>query len=457
MTCKIFFSLGIILFFTTGLSKPKNIILIVSDDLRADALGCYGNEIAHTPNLDKLAGEGVLFENAYCQGTWCAPSRSSFMRGRYQGKKEITWGEHFQNKGFSSTRVGKIFHMRVPGDIIAGTDGEDVPECWNSKFNASGKEAHTPGNYSCLNLNHFTTELDGRQSTKMPYRMFVTVNYVGDGSDQPDFKAASKSIALLEKFKNDTKPFFLAIGFVRPHYPNVAPVKYFNRYPFRRMPLPHVPAGDWNDIPVAGISNSNSKHFGIDEFPDNQRRMWAGYLATVSFMDHQVGRILVALENLKLAKDTIIIFTSDHGYLLGEHHFWQKGNLREEVTRVPLIVKSPGFQPARTQSIVELIDLFPTACELVGIKSPSSMQGKSLVSILHDPNSKVKESALSFVRKGTSLRTRRWAYMKYSDGSEELYDMKKDPGQFNNLVNKTSEFKNLQIIRRKYTHRAASL
>ena len=415
-------------------AEIKNILLIVSDDLKADALGCYGNTIAQTPNLDRLAKEGTLFQNAYCQGTTCKPSRASFMRGRYHGDKEITWGEHFQNNGFSSTRVGKIFHMRVPGDIIAGTDGGDVPECWNAKFNMSGQEGHTPGNYACLNLNKFTTELKGRQSTKMPYRMFVTVDYIGDGSDQPDWKAATKSIELLKSLKKENKPFFLATGLVRPHYPNVAPEQYFSGYPYKRMELPFVPINDWEDMPNASISNSNSKRYGIDKFPDNQKKMWAGYLATVTFMDEQVGRILKTLNELGLDQETAVFFTSDHGYLLGEHHFWQKGNLREEVTRVPLLIKSPNHQPGISSSIVELVDLFPTACDLVSLTKPRSVQGTSLVPIINNPKFKVKESALSFVNKGTSMRSSNWAYMKYGDGSEELYDMKKDPKQFTNLA-----------------------
>lgn len=415
-------------------AKVKNVLLIVSDDLKADALGCYGNKIAQTPNIDQLAKGGTLFQNAYCQGTTCRPSRASFMRGRHHGGKEITWGEHFQKNGYSSTRVGKIFHMRVPGDIIAGTDGVDVPACWSAKYNMPGKEAHTPGNYACLNLNKFTTKLKGRQSTKMPYRMFVTVDYMGDGSDQPDWKAATKSVELLKSFKKDDKPFFLATGLVRPHYPNVAPEQYFARYPYKQMKLPFVPEGDWNDMPKAGISNSNSKKYGIDKFPDNQKRMWAGYLATVTFMDEQVGRILQTLKELGLDKDTAVFFTSDHGYLLGEHHFWQKGNLREEVTRVPLIMRFPGQQPGISSSIVELVDMFPTACDLTGLPIPKSVQGKSLLPILGNPKATVKETALSFVGTGTSMRSSDWAYMKYGDGSEELYDMKEDPKQFKNLV-----------------------
>lgn len=438
------------------MGKIKNILFIISDDLKADALSCYGNPIAKTPNLDRLAKEGMLFKHAYCQGTVCAPSRASLMRGRYFGKNEITWGEHFQNNGLSSTRVGKIFHMRVPGDIIDGTDGADIPQCWSEKFNMSGLEAHTPGNYACLNLNIFTNELQGRESTRMPNRMFVTVDYSGDGSDQPDWKAATKSIELLTRFALEKKPFFLATGLIRPHYPNVAPRQYFKEYPLSEISLPVVPHNDWSDIPKLGLSHSNSKSFGIDQYPENQKRMWAGYLATVTFMDEQVGRILKALKELGLDQETAIFFTSDHGYLLGEHHFWQKGNLREEVTRVPLIIKSPIDKPGISTSLVELVDLFPTACEMVGLQSPASVQGSSLLPILKNPKKEVKKSALSFIPKGTSMRTKKWAYMKYKDGTEELYDMKNDPKQFKNLVSNDSYSEVLNKLRTQFKTRNKS-
>jgi iduronate 2-sulfatase len=186
-------------------------------------------------------------------------------------------------------------------------------------------------------------------------------------------------------------------------------------------------------MPAPAISRSNSANYGIDQFPDNQKRMWAGYLATVTFMDEQLGRILDTLEELDLDKTTTIIFTSDHGYLLGEHHFWQKGNLREEVTRVPLIIRAPSHKYGRSSSLVELVDLFPTACELTGLPIPQSVQGKSLVPTLVDHKRKIKNTALSFIPQGTSLRTQNWSYMKYKDGAEELYNMKTDSKQFNNL------------------------
>jgi iduronate 2-sulfatase len=199
-----------------------------------------------------------------------------------------------------------------------------------------GLEAHTPGDYACLNLNVFTTELQGRESTAMPHRMFVTVSYEGDGSDQPDWKAATKSIELMQKYRRQDQPFFLAIGFIRPHYPSVAPVQYFDRYPHEKIELPFVPENHLDQIPAAGISRSTSAQSGIDRFPENQQRMWAAYYATVTFLDDQVGRVLDALERLGLCDTTAVVFTSDHGYHLGEHTFWQKASLREEVIRVPL-------------------------------------------------------------------------------------------------------------------------
>ena len=207
-------------------SKPLNVIFIVSDDLKTRILSCYGNTVCQTPNIDRLAKKGVVFDRAYCQGTACAPSRTSFMFSRYCSSQPkprglVSMGQHFKMNGWYSARIGKIFHMRVPEDIIKGTNGSDVKGAWTERFNSSGLEAHTPGDYACLNQNIFTTELEGRESSRMPNRMFVSVSYEGDGSDQPDYKTAVKTTELLQQ--NHQKPFFLATGFVRPHYPMVQP------------------------------------------------------------------------------------------------------------------------------------------------------------------------------------------------------------------------------------------
>ena len=409
--------------------RIKNVLFIISDDLKASVLGCYGDPFCKTPNIDQLAKNGMVFERAYCQGTSCGPSRQSLMFSRYQGKAEVNLGQHFRENGWYTARVGKIYHMRVPGDIIAGTNGLDVASSWTERFNSPGLEAHTPGDYACLNLNVFTDDLRDRQSTKMPHRMFVTVQYDGDGSDQADHKSASKAIELLREHQDEK--FFLAVGLVRPHYPMVAPRQFFEPYPWQQMRLPPQQTGDLDDIPKLGLAGTISSKNPIGKYPDNQKRMWSGYYASVTFMDQQVGRILDELDRLGLRDSTAIVFTSDHGYHLGEHQFWQKSNLHEEVLRVPLVMSVPGFQPGRSQSIVELMDLFPTLSDLAGLSIPESVQGVSLVPILQDPQTVVKPGALSF-NKGFSLRTPDWHYMRYTDGSEELYDMQNDPGEFTN-------------------------
>ena len=201
----------------------------------------------------------------------------------------------------------------------------------------------------------------------------------------------------------------------------------------RKWSLPKVVAGDLDDIPAIGAANTRSDRNPIGKYPDNQKRMWAGYYATVTFMDQQVGRILDELERLDLMDSTAVIFTSDHGYHLGEHLFWQKTDLHEEVVRVPLIVSAPGFQPGRTRSLAELVDVYPTICQLFDVDVPNSVQGKSLFPVMKDPTHSLRSAALCEY-KGHALRTADWAYMRYDDGSEELYDMQNDPLQFTNLA-----------------------
>ena len=414
---------------TSAKAGIKNVLFIVSDDLKASVLGCYGDKVCKTPNIDKLADEGMVFNRAYCQGMWCAPSRQSFMFSRYRGKAGVNLGEHFKNSGWYTARVGKIFHMAVPGDIIAGTHGRDIASSWTERFNCPGKEAGTPGDYACLNLNIFTKELEGRESTGMRNRMFVSVNYKGDGSDQPDYKAADKTIELLRKHKD--KPFFIATGLVRPHYPSVAPEQYFRSYPWQDIKLPKVVENDIDDIPKSGRAKNMNSNNPIGKYPDNQKRMWTAYYATVTFMDEQVGRIIKELERLGLRENTVIVLLSDHGYHLGEHTFWQKSNLHEEVTRVPLIVSVPGMKPGRTDAITELLDIYPTLAELAGLPIPAEVQGKSFVPVLKDRTASVRTGALSLYR-GMGLRAKEYAYMRYDDGTEELYDMHKDPLQFTN-------------------------
>ena len=413
--------------------RIKNVLLMVSDDLKASTLGCYGDAMVQTPNIDALAASGIVFKRAYCQGMSCGPSRRSFMFSRYKGDKGTSMGQNFINNGFYSARAGKIFHMRVPGDIVAGTDGEDYAECWTERFNSPGLEAHTPGFYSLYNHNIFTTNLRDRASTRMKHRWFVSVKYEGDGSDQPDYKTATKTIELLRRYGG--KPFFIAAGFVRPHYPNVAPQQYFDLYPWRKIKLPQQVEGDIDDIPPLGRTSVRSGNDPIGKYPDNQKRFWGSYYATITYMDEQLGRIVDELDRLGLRESTAIVFISDHGYHLGEHTFWQKNNLHEDVTRVPMIISAPGFEPGSSDALVELVDVYPTVSELVGAPVPETVQGKSLVPLLDRSRASIRDEVLGVGnRGGFAIRGHEWAYIWYKDNTEELYHMKRDPKQFTNLA-----------------------
>jgi iduronate 2-sulfatase len=425
-----------------GDGKIKNVLYIISDDLKTSTLGCYGDTICKTPNIDRLARQGVRFTRAYAQGTACAPSRPSLMYSRYTRPRidpdvHQSFPELMKAKGWYSARVGKIYHMRVPNDIVHGTDGVDYPQSWTERFNTQGLEESTPGAYECLNQNIFQTSMEGRAGAGTADRMYVAVKMDGDGSDQPDYKAADKAIEILRAQKDN--PFVLAVGFVRPHYPMVAPKSYFDPYPWESIEMPERRAGDWDDIPRQGIPKFTSKSKGLDRYPDNQKRMWADYYATVTFMDEQVGKVLDELDRLGLRESTAIVFTSDHGYHLGEHDFWQKANLHEEVLNVPLIISAPGISPGISDSLVELVDIYPTVTDLIGLDTPESCEGQSLRPVLEDPETNIREFAFSYHGNGRpsyqyALRSERWAYIHYADGVEELYDMKLDPKQFTNLA-----------------------
>jgi iduronate 2-sulfatase len=447
-----------------GDAPLKNILFIVADDLKASTVGCYGDELCQTPNIDRLASQGMQFTHAYAQGTACAPSRPSMMFSRYTRKRidpdvHQSFPQRLKGAGFYSARVGKIFHMAVPNDIVNGTDGVDYPRSWTERFNCQGLEEATPGAYACLNQNIFQTSLENRAGAGTKDRMYVSVRMEGDGADQPDHKAADKAIELLRKHKDN--PFVLAVGFVRPHYPMVAPKSFFDPYNWEDIEMPERRANDWDDIPPQGIAKFTSKSKGLDRYPDNQKRMWADYYASVSYMDAQLGKVLDELEALGLRDSTAIIFTSDHGYHLGEHDFWQKSNLHEEAMRVPLIVSAPGVAPGVSGAMVELADIYPTVMEFTGLDVPDQCDGLSLRPVLENPDVRLREFAFSYHgRAGVyqyALRSARWSYMYYGPGIEELYDMEKDPKQFTNLAKDPKYSATLSLCRDALARKRAGL
>ncbi|MEZ6052068.1 MAG: sulfatase [Planctomycetaceae bacterium] len=429
-----------------------NVLFIISDDLTATALSCYGNTVCRTPNIDAIAARGTRFTRAYCQGTYCGPSRASMLSGYYPhatgvlgytsprpqiGDRE-TWPQHFKNNGYYTARVSKIYHMGVPGGIEYGGDGRDHNDgngaddeaSWTERFNSPGPEWKAAGDGETLEGNP-----DGTKPV-VGGNTFVVVEAEGDDLVHSDGKTARKAVELIDAHQDE--PFWLGVGFVRPHVPFVAPRPYFTPFlPYDDLTIPIKVPGDWDDIPTAGINYKTSINMQMDV--RRQKKALGGYYACVSYMDAQVGKVMQALRDAGLEDETIVIFTSDHGYHLGEHDFWAKVSLRDESAGVPLIISVPGKQPAVCDSFVELLDLYPTISQVCGLDVPERLQGQDISPMLDDPTHTVREAAFSVApaRKGFLLRDNDWAYIQYEEDASagiELFDTEADPGQFHNLA-----------------------
>lgn len=445
--CMIFSLLPFILF---SQDKKMNVLFIISDDLTTTALSCYENEQCHTPNIDRLASEGSRFTRAYCQYPVCGPSRASLMFGYYPsatqtygyvsgrenvGPDHLSWAQLFKNNGYYTARVGKIFHMGSV-DIMRGRNGEDDPASWTERFNSPAPEVHARGESELVQKNPYGLR-PILQDTNLNGGNLMNIVKTEEGEIQTDAVTADKVSELIRNHKNE--PFFIATGFFRPHVPFVAPKSYFEPYPHQQIVLPPNVVNDWDDIPKQGINYVTSVNGQMSE--EQEKKAVAAYYATTSFLDDQVGKVLNTLREEGLDDNTIVIFTSDHGYLLGEHRFWMKVSLMEESVRVPLIIKVPGQKPAVCHSLVELIDLYRTIATLTGLDPPSSLQGQSLAPVFDDPQYQVRDFAFSVSRRnntmGYLIRTQKWAFIQYGEKAEagmELYDMEYDPGQFNNLA-----------------------
>lgn len=424
--------------------KKPNVLFIIADDLTTTAVSAYENKACKTPNIDQLAAEGVRYTKAYCQYPVCGPSRASFMSGYYPsatttygyvsgreniGPKRKTWSQLFKDNGYYTARVSKIYHMGVPVDIETGSDGQDDKASWTESFNSQGPEWKAEGDAELV---------QGNPTGKLPKKGGNVMTIVkADGNDlvHSDGKTAQKASELIRKHKND--PFFLAVGFVRPHVPFVAPKEYFEPYPAKDMVMPEQTENDWDDIPARGINYVNSvKHEMTSE---QERKAIAAYYASVAYMDAQVGKVLKTLRDEGLEDNTIVVFTSDHGFHLGEHKFWMKVSLHEESVRVPMIIKVPGKKPAVCNSFAELLDLYPTISQLAGLETSAHIQGKSIVETLDNPDYEVRDMAFSVSQNGKTflLRNEKWAYIQYDEDAGsgiELFDMEKDPKQFINLA-----------------------
>ena len=428
-------------------AKPRmNVLFLIADDLNT-RMNVTGFKEVRTPNLDRLAARGVNFANAYNQYPWCGPSRASFLTGlrpdtikvydlqtkfRDNFPDTVTLPQYFRENGYRSVRVGKIFHQGVPGDI--GTSGPDDPKSWDEVVNPKGRDKI---NERDGRLNYVTPVVD-----RAPLGGAMT--YLADeGTDeeQTDGIVASETIRLLEE--NRGRPFFLAAGFYRPHVPEIAPKKYFDMYPLDKISWKPATQSELDDV---NPLSRGPRGYPRDKLPvEGQRDFVRSYYAATTFMDAQVGRVLDALNRLGLDKNTIVVFTSDHGYALGEHGQYMKQMLWEPVARVPLIISAPGLDGKRVTSrrMVEMIDIYPTLADLAGLPQPK-VEGRSLKPLIENPAAKGwHDVAYSQVAGGRSVRVPGWRYTEWNDGEggAELYDEKRDPGERRNLVNEPKHAK----------------
>ncbi|HZI48648.1 MAG TPA: sulfatase [Pyrinomonadaceae bacterium] len=433
-------------------AKQKyNVLFIISDDLRPE-LGCYGNPIIKTPNVDSLAARGTRFDRAYAQFPLCNPSRSSMLNGRYPTQTGVmdnntyfrvkhpdyvTLPQYFQKNGYATLRTGKIFHGGIDDQVSWTEGGEPVdPNIVNRPPSpvATGQGARETGDEEAA-------PQPNRPARRSASDQIVVLD--GDGESHGDYKIANRAIDFLDKYKD--KPFFLAVGFNKPHSPPTAPKKFFDLYDPEKIPLPldfatqpRAPAG----FPDISIPHRNADLFiGRDSPPAEAREMIRAYYASTSFMDAQVGRVLAELERLKLRDKTIIVFWGDHGYHLGEKGKWSKAySLWDIGLRVPLIIDVPGDKPQVTERVVQLLDLYGTLADLCGLPRPAGIEGHSVAPLLRNPNLRWNYPALAVVqfqgKFGESVSTERWHYVEWDEGraGSMLLDSISDPRELKNLA-----------------------
>lgn len=435
------------------LSKPAsadpprrpNVLFIVADDLNND-LGCYGHPIVQSPAIDRLAKHGVRFDRGYCQYPVCNPSRVSFLSGlrpeatriidlptptrSHLGAEYVFLPQFFRRNGYRAVKIGKIYHTG---------DRHEDPASWDVDIRESA-DAKNPPKERILSRMPFAGSSTNSE--------FVGISLQGDDHEAYDGRLARKGAEELETLARGTQPFFLAVGFRRPHTPYIAPQRYFDLYPPEKLPLPTEPADHLDKLlPVALTYGPHDPRPTAEE----SRVVRAAYYASITYLDAQVAVLLDAMDRLGLWEETIVVLISDHGYHLGEHGgMWHKMSLFEQSCRVPMLIAAP--RQARGESCprtVEMIDLYPTLLELAGFAVPKHLQGASLVPLLRNPTQAWSRPALTVVSRdqlegrrlgfglmGRSLRTERFRYTEWDEGRKgvELYDHDHDPEEYMNLA-----------------------
>lgn len=421
-------------------SKLPNILFIAVDDLRPE-LSCYGSEYAISPNIDRLADMGTLFERAYVQVPVCGASRASLMSGMYPTSERFLW---------YGTRFDKPTVSRHNSNTRC-TGAPNVPDI-PSWFKQMGYKTHSMGKiYHHTNDNEAAWDVIDRvsyfrayalpenKSTNPPYES-------ADVSDDayPTGVMTRKIIGQINEAKASDKPFFLGAGFAKPHLPFVAPSKYWDLYDADAIEFPHNYTFAPENVPSsAGIHERAwgelRSYGGVPKkgpvSDDMAKKLIHGYLACVSYTDAMIGQLIDELERLEMLDDTIIILWGDHGYQLGDHTLWCKHTLLETSMHAPLIVSAPGFAPGqRVSSLAEMVDIYPTLCELAGIELPNHLQGKSLVPVMEDPKQTHKKAIFGRYHGGETVRTDRFQYSEWDNGDRMLYDHKVDPSEDKNVI-----------------------
>ncbi|MDB5241650.1 MAG: Choline-sulfatase [Spirosoma sp.] len=405
-------------------AKKYNVLFVAVDDLN-DWIGPFGGyKGIKTPNLDKLAQRGIVFKKAYCSAPACNPSRASLLTGIrpstsgvYHNNQPwrpvlpdaVTLPQYFTANGYAVFGAGKIYH-----------DTFNDSASWPAYFPVP--RSPIPAKAPVHGFEHFDWSPVSATDEEMG-----------------DYSIVNQGIDFLKK--DHDKPFFLAIGLTRPHLPWYVPQKYFDMYPLSDIVIPKIPANDLSDVPQAGVAMAKPK--GDHKFIV-EHKQWElavqGYLASITFADAQIGRLLDALQRSPFSENTIIVLFGDHGWHLGEKEHWRKFALWEEAARVPFIVVAPGINAGNVTSerTVNLMDIYPTLVELCGLPTKKALEGMSLVPLLRNPQLAWPHPSVTTHGFGNhAVRSERWRYIRYKDGTEELYDHDKDPQEWKNLANDT--------------------
>ena len=441
-------------------AEKANVLFIASDDMRPQ-LGCYGDPVVKSPHIDALAKRGMVFKQSYVQQALCSPSRISMLSGRYPATTGIfeigrtlrttmpditTLPQHFKNHGYHARSLGKIYHVGIDDDA-----SWTIP-AWHSKMprTSAATQAAVAKYIADAKAKGVTLPTKGKGSRMAAVPPFEAVDCGDD--DLLDGDTAKNAVDQLREYaKNPNQPFFLAVGFANPHVPWITPKKYFDLYDPATLPLAKnefLPKG----APVfAATSGQDFRWYaGVPEgdLPEPYKReCLQGYLAAISYVDAQVGRLIAALDETGLAKNTVIVFWTDHGYYMGEHTWWgAKHNNYEGATRNALIIATPDQKTAgrTTGALAQSVDLAPTLTQLCGLPTSAGFQGRSLKPVLDDPAATVNEGAFSWYPKsgylGVAMRTDKWRFVRWTKPGEppvwELYDSIGDPQNNVNLADR---------------------